>query len=182
MRLARAVPHRYPGHQRATLILARAAGALGEHADAIKAWRAIGPRDPAFRRRVQKRARSLVAFGRMAKAQQEAAQGASLHPKDVKMLRLLATLADAAAAPPSRASPKRRACASPATAEPRAPRLSSARAAAPRRCCARAHRPALRPGAGSRWRARSCCGRPAPRQGPPGSAAGRPAAAWRAPA
>lgn len=98
-RMAREVLRLYPGHERATLILARATAALGRHADAIEAWLAIGPRDPAYRERLQKRARSLVALGRMAEAQQEAAMGARLHPEDREVLRLLATTADAAGAP-----------------------------------------------------------------------------------
>jgi Flp pilus assembly protein TadD len=98
-RLARAVLAQYPGHDRAALILARATAALGRHEEAIKAWQAIGPRDGAFRERVAKRTRSLIALGRLAEAQREAAEAARHHPDDIEFLRHLALTADAVGAP-----------------------------------------------------------------------------------
>lgn len=98
-RLARAVLAEHPGHERAALILARACTALGRHEAAIEAWRAIGPRDAAFRERVTKRTRSLIALRRRAEALQEAAEAARACPDDAELLRHLALTAEAAGAP-----------------------------------------------------------------------------------
>ncbi|MBS7792909.1 tetratricopeptide repeat protein [Roseococcus sp. SDR] len=98
-RLASAVLRDHPGHERATLILARASTALGRHEAAIETWRAIGPHDAAFRERVTKRARSLIALQRQAEALQEAAEAVRQRPGDVELLRHLALTAEAVGAP-----------------------------------------------------------------------------------
>ena len=98
-RLARAALQREPGHPRATLILARTLAALGRHLEAIEAWSAIGPEDPAFRERVTKRLRSLVALGRRAEAQHEVAMALREQPRDPEALRQMAATAEAAGAP-----------------------------------------------------------------------------------
>lgn len=98
-RLARAVLRDHPGHERAALILARATTALGRHEAAIEAWLPIGPREPAFRERVAKRTRSLIALHRRAEALQEAAEAVRQLPADAELLRHLALTAEAVGAP-----------------------------------------------------------------------------------
>ncbi|WPB85252.1 tetratricopeptide repeat protein [Sediminicoccus rosea] len=98
-RLARTVLREHPGHERAALILARATTALGRHEAAIEAWAAIGPRDAAFRERVAKRTRGLIALNRRAEAVQEAAEAVRQVPADPELLRQLALTAEAVGAP-----------------------------------------------------------------------------------
>ncbi len=98
-RLARAALEVSPGHSRALLLLARISTALGRHADAADFWARIGPEDSAFRERLNKRPRSLLALGRPGEALGEFAKAILARPDDVEALRLSAETADAAGAP-----------------------------------------------------------------------------------
>lgn len=100
-RLAQAVLRDHPGHERATLVLARASTALGRHELAVEIWRSIGPHDPAFRERVAKRSRSLVALHRRAEAMQEVAEAVRQRPDDQELRRHLALTAELVGAPRS---------------------------------------------------------------------------------
>jgi len=97
--LARAALEVSPGHPRASLLLARISTALGRHGDAVDFWARIGPADSAYRERLNKRPRSLLALGRPGEALGEVAMAVRARPDDVEALRLRAETAEAAGAP-----------------------------------------------------------------------------------
>jgi len=98
-RLARAALDVSPSHSRALLLLARISTALGRDGDAADFWARIGPEDAAYRERLNKRPRSLLALGRPGEALGEIAMAVRARPGDVEALRLRAETAEAAGAP-----------------------------------------------------------------------------------
>lgn len=98
-RLARRALERSPGHPRALLLLARITTALGRHEEAAGFWAGIGPDDSAFRERLVRRSRSLLAIGRLAEAMGEMALALRTRPDDPETLRHMAETAEAAGAP-----------------------------------------------------------------------------------
>ncbi|MEI6160499.1 MAG: tetratricopeptide repeat protein [Roseococcus sp.] len=107
-RLARAALKRSPGHPRAMLLLARIVTALGRHEEAVVFWAGIGPQDGAFRERLNKRSRSLLALGRPAEALAELAMALNSRPDDAETIRHMAEAAEGAGAPRSALSHWRR--------------------------------------------------------------------------
>jgi tetratricopeptide (TPR) repeat protein len=98
-RLARAALRRNPGHPRALLILARVTTALGRHEEAAAFWGGIGPEESAWRERLVRRPRSLLALGRPGEALNELAQALRSRPEDAEIPRRMAEMAEAAGAP-----------------------------------------------------------------------------------
>ncbi|MDB5413562.1 MAG: hypothetical protein JWR10_1897 [Rubritepida sp.] len=84
-----------PGHPRPLVLLARIATALGRHEDAVAHWAGIPPEDSAYRERLAKRGRSLLALGRPAEAMAEMSLAARHRPDDPEALRGLAETAEA---------------------------------------------------------------------------------------
>lgn len=98
-RLARAALQRNPGHPRALLILARVTTALGRHEEAAAFWAGIGPEESAWRERLARRPRSLLALGRPGEALNELALALRSRPEDAEIPRRMAEMAEAAGAP-----------------------------------------------------------------------------------
>ena len=98
-RLARAALAVRPEHSRAVVLLARISTALGRHADAADFWARIRPEDSAFRERLAKRPRSLLALDRTGEALGEIAMAVAARPDDIEILRLRAETAEAVGAP-----------------------------------------------------------------------------------
>ena len=97
-RLARRALERSPGHPRALVLLGRIATALGQHEAAVGFWAGIGPDDAAFRERLAKRSRSLLAIGRTGEAMSEMALALRARPDDPEALRQMAETAEAVGA------------------------------------------------------------------------------------
>lgn len=100
-RLARAALRSSPNHPRALLILARVTTALGRHEEAVALWAGIGPDDSAWRERMTRQPRSLLALGRPGEALNQLALAARIRPEEPEIPRRMAEMAEASGAPRS---------------------------------------------------------------------------------
>jgi len=95
-RMARKALAIMPGHLRPTILLARIAGSLGQHQEAIDHWDAVPPGDDAYREKLIKRAASLMALGRPLDAMGECSIAVGRDATDRDALRGLAEACEAA--------------------------------------------------------------------------------------
>lgn len=87
-----------PGHPRAIVLLARVAFTRADHLSASEYWRRIGPDDEAYRERLIKHGRSLMALGRPLAAFNEFSKATRLGTEDTEALLATAEALEAAGA------------------------------------------------------------------------------------